>query len=178
MKTVQVKDKHFSLFIKAEDIEKAVTEIANRINEDYHGKKPVFVIILNGAFVFAASLLKKIKLDCEVTFMKLSSYKGTRTSSKVMEVIGIDKEIEGKPVIIVEDIVDTGITMEYILRRFRDIGIEDVRLAVLLFKPNVFRKDFKIDYLGMEIPDDFIVGYGLDYDDFGRNYPDIYKIIE
>ncbi|MCK4288803.1 MAG: hypoxanthine phosphoribosyltransferase [Bacteroidales bacterium] len=177
MKTIKVRDKEFSISITAEEIQKTVSKIAEKINNDLQGKVPLFIVVLNGAFIFAADLFKKINIDCEVTFVKLSSYVGTETTSTVRELIGLDKAIKGRSVVIVEDIIDTGITMEYTIQKLKHFEAADVRIATLLFKPDTFQKDFKIDYIGMEIPNDFIVGYGLDYDGFARNYPDIYKIV-
>ncbi|MCK4638435.1 MAG: hypoxanthine phosphoribosyltransferase [Bacteroidales bacterium] len=177
MKTIKVRDKEFSISITAEEIQKIVSKIAKKINNDLLGKVPLFIVVLNGAFIFAADLFKKINIDCEVTFVKLSSYVGTQTTSTVRELIGLDKAIKGRSVVIIEDIIDTGITMEYTIQKLKHFEAADVRIATLLFKPDAFQKDFKIDYLGMEIPNDFIVGYGLDYDGFARNYPDIYKIV-
>ena len=178
MKTIKVIDKEFSISITAEEIQKTVRKIAEKINKDLHGKVPLFIVVLNGAFIFAADLFKKINIDCEVTFVKLSSYVGTETTSTVRELIGLDKAIKGRSVVIVEDIIDTGITMEHTIQKLKHFKAADVRIATLLFKPDAFQKDFKIDYIGMEIPNDFIVGYGLDYNGFARNYPDIYKIID
>jgi len=178
MKTIKVRDKEFSISITAEEILKTVSKIAEKINNDLHGKVPLFIVVLNGAFIFAADLFKKINIDCEVTFVKLSSYVGTETTSTVRELIGLDKAIKGRSVVIVEDIIDTGITMEHTIQKLKHFEAADVRIATLLFKPDAFQKDFKIDYIGMEIPNDFIVGYGLDYNGFARNYPDIYKIME
>ncbi|MBE9480100.1 MAG: hypoxanthine phosphoribosyltransferase [Bacteroidetes bacterium] len=177
MKTIKVRDKEFSISITAEEIQKTVSKIAEKINNDLQGKVPLFIVVLNGAFIFAADLFKKINIDCEVTFVKLSSYVGTETTSTVRELIGLDKAIKGRSVVIIEDIIDTGITMEYTIQKLKHFEAADVRIATLLFKPDAFQKDFKIDYIGMEIPNDFIVGYGLDYDGFARNYPDIYKIV-
>ncbi|MCK4406290.1 MAG: hypoxanthine phosphoribosyltransferase [Bacteroidales bacterium] len=177
MKTIKVRDKEFSISITAEEIQKTVSKIAEKINNDLQGKVPLFIVVLNGAFIFAADLFKKINIDCEVTFVKLSSYVGTETTSTVRELIGLDKAIKGRSVVIIEDIIDTGITMEYTIQKLKHFKAADVRIATLLFKPDAFQKHFKIDYIGMEIPNDFIVGYGLDYDGFARNYPDIYKIV-
>jgi hypoxanthine phosphoribosyltransferase len=178
MKTIKVRDKEFSISITSKEIQKSVNEIAEKINNDLHGKVPLFIVVLNGAFIFAADLFRKINIDCEVTFVKLSSYVGTETTSTVRELIGLDKAIKGRSVVIVEDIIDTGITMDHTIKKLKHFKAADVRIATLLFKPDAFQKDFKIDYIGMEIPNDFIVGYGLDYDGFARNYPDIYKIME
>lgn len=137
-----------------------------------------FLVVLNGAFIFAADLLKRIKIDCQVSFVKLSSYSGTKTTNIVRELIGLDEILHGRTIVIVEDIIDTGLTMAEAINKLYKLEAAEVYLATLLFKPKAFQKDFKIDYIGIEIPNDFIVGYGLDYDGFGRNYPDIYKIID
>jgi hypoxanthine phosphoribosyltransferase len=178
MKIVKVKDKEFSLFLTAEDIDKAVAQVADMINIDMEERDPLFLCILNGAFVFASDLLKKVNVDCEVSFVKLSSYVGTQTTNTVRELIGLDQVLTNRTVVIIEDIIDTGITMGYTLDKLRSLGASDVRIATLLFKPEAFKKDYAIDYVGMVIPNEFIVGYGLDYDGYGRNLPDIYKIIE
>lgn len=178
MKKVRVRDKEFSLFLTAADIEKAVEQVAEMINLDMKGKDPLFLCILNGAFIFASDLLKKIEVDCEISFVKLSSYVGTRTTNTVRELIGLDQVLTDRTVIVVEDIIDTGVTMDYTRKKLLKLGASDVRLATLLLKPEAFRKNFPIDYVGIVIPNEFIVGYGLDYDGYGRNLPDIYKIIE
>ncbi|MBE0640205.1 MAG: hypoxanthine phosphoribosyltransferase [Bacteroidales bacterium] len=178
LKIIKVHDKHFELFISSETIQKTIDDLANRINRDLEGKNPLFLVVLNGAFIFAADLFKRMKTDCQVSFVKLSSYMGTETTSVVRELIGLDEVLRGRTVVIVEDIIDTGITMAETMSKLRKLEAAEVKLATLLFKPNAFKKDFFIDYVGIEIPNDFIVGYGLDYDGFGRNYPDIYKIIQ
>jgi hypoxanthine phosphoribosyltransferase len=178
MKTIRVHDKEFSKFIEAAQIEQAVITIANRINADLSGKNPLFLIVLNGAFMFAADLLKRINIPCQISFVKLSSYIGTSTTSAVRELIGLDEVLTGRTVVIVEDIIDTGITMGVTIDKLKKLEAAEVHIATLLFKPDAFRMNYEIDYIGMEIPNDFIVGYGLDYDQQGRNYPDIYKIIE
>ena len=178
MDKVKVKDKEFSLFLTAEDIDKAVAQVAEMINIDMKGRDPLFLCILNGAFIFASDLLKKVEVDCEVSFVKLSSYVGTKTTNTVRELIGLDQVLTNRTVVIIEDIIDTGITMAHTLDKLRQLGASDVRIASLLFKPEAFKKDYAIDYVGIVIPNEFIVGYGLDYDGYGRNLPDIYKIIE
>jgi hypoxanthine phosphoribosyltransferase len=178
MEKVQVRDKEFSLFLTAEDIDKAVDQVAEMINIDMQGRDPLFLCILNGAFIFASDLLKKVEVDCEISFVKLSSYVGTTTTNTVRELIGLDQVLAGRTVVIIEDIIDTGITMAYTLEKLRKLGASDVRIATLLFKPEAFKKDYPIDYVGIVIPNEFIVGYGLDYNGHGRNLPDIYKIIE
>jgi hypoxanthine phosphoribosyltransferase len=176
METIQVKDKQFELFIPVSQINTVVTEMAEKINRDYDGKKPLFLAILNGSFVFAADLLRKICIPCNISFVKFSSYSGTATTSKVKELIGLNEEIKGRHIILVEDIVDTGITIELLLKDLKKHEPADVKIACFCHKPDAFQKSFPIDYLGMNIPNEFIVGYGLDYDGFGRNLPDIYKI--
>jgi len=176
MKTIKVKDKEFKLSIKAEEINEAVERIAFQLNHDMKGKKPVFLVVLNGAFIFAADLYRKIEIESEISFVKLASYSGTETTSDVKELIGLNEKLRGRTIVILEDIIDTGTTMQYLVNKLMYLGVSEVLLVALLFKPSAFREDFRIDYLGMEIPNDFIVGYGLDYDGFGRNYRDIYKI--
>jgi len=174
---IKILDKEFSIFISAAEIEAAVDKVAQRINTDLKGKNPLFIVILNGAFMFASDLMKKITLDCEVSFVKLSSYAGTSSSQNVKKLIGINEELHGRSIIIVEDIIDTGLTMEKLIADIQKLQPDDIRLATCLFKPNAFQKSYPIDYVGIEIPNDFIVGYGLDYDGYGRNYPEIYKIV-
>lgn len=175
--TVKLHDKHFKTFISSEKIAEKVKQLAKQIDEDLHHKNPLFVVVLNGAFIFAADLLKEVNLACNITFVKLSSYAGTKSTHTVRELIGLDENIDGRNIVLVEDIIDTGITMDNTIKKFKQLGAADVRVATLLFKPNSFQKDFHIDYVGMEIGNDFIVGYGLDYDGLGRNLPDIYKIV-
>jgi len=177
MKKIKVKDKEFSLFIKSREIQKNVKKIANQFNIDMVGKVSLFIVVLNGSFIFASDLFKLIKVDCEVTFVKLSSYSGTTSTQIVRELIGLDENIKGRTVILVEDIIDTGLTMDNTINKLKHLEAAEVKITSLLFKPGAFQKDFKIHYLGMEIPNDFIVGYGLDYDGLGRNYPSIYKIV-
>ena len=176
MKTVQVKDKTFRVFIPAADLQNVIAGMADRINQDLEGKNPLFLVVLNGAFIFAADLYRRISIPSEISFVKLASYSGTQSTSDVRELIGLNEKLKGRTIVILEDIIDTGTTMQYLMQKLEYLGVAKVYLAALLFKPNAFRENFRIDYLGMEIPNDFIVGYGLDYDGFGRNYPDIYKI--
>jgi len=176
--TIRIKDKTFEIFIKESDIQAVIKDVAEKINTDLAGKNPLFLVILNGAFMFAADLMKSITIDCQISFVKLSSYSGTQTTQVVRELIGLDSSIEDRCVVIVEDIIDTGMTMEYLLRNLKGLGAKEVRIATLTFKPDAFRYDYPIDYIGMSIPNNFIVGYGFDYDGYGRNSADIYKIIE
>jgi len=178
MKEINVLDKKFKISISSNDIQKAITAMAEKINTDYKDDIPLFVAVLNGSFMFASDLLKKIQFDCNITFIKLSSYQGTQSSQHVQTLIGLNESIKGKRIILLEDIIDTGITLHNLLEQIKVYEPADIRIATLLFKPKAFIKDFKIDYVGMEIPNDFIVGFGLDYNGFARNYPDIYKISE
>jgi len=176
--TIKVKDKEFKVFINAKEIDAVVTRVADSINSELKGRVPLFLVVLNGAFMFAADLMKKIKIENNISFVKLSSYTGTRSSQIVNELIGINEVVKGRTVVIIEDIIDSGLTMRRMLDILQQQEAADVRIATLVFKPNAFKSDFKIDYIGLEIPNDFIVGYGLDYDGFARNLPDIYKIVE
>ena len=178
MKKVQVQELFFEKFISTEEIEAAVQKVADEINRDYDGKNPLLLAILNGSFIFASDLMRKLTIPCEISFVKFASYDGTLTTSKVKELIGVGEELSGRHIIIVEDIVDTGITMQKLLQDIEEKNPIDVRIACFCFKPDAFEKDINIDYLGMRIPNDFIVGYGLDYNGYGRNLPDIYKIIK
>lgn len=177
MNTLKIKDKEFSLYLTHDQIQEAVKRVAATITADLDGKNPLFVVVLNGAFMFASDLMKYVNIPAEIAFVRLSSYVGTQTSHVVKEKLSLDRHPGDRPLVIIEDIIDTGITMDNTLNRLKADGITDVRVATLLFKPAAFKKSFHIDYIGMEIPNDFIVGYGLDYDDYGRNLPDIYKIV-
>ncbi len=177
MKQVKLKDKEFTVSISSEKIQNVIVEMAKKINNDYKDKEtPLFISILNGSFMFTADLFKHIDFVCEVTFLKLTSYRGTSSTGSVRQLIGVNESIEGRDVIILEDIVDTGITIEQILGQLKSFDPASVRVASLLFKPEAYQKNMKIDYIGMEIPNDFIVGYGLDYDGLGRNLADIYTL--
>ncbi|MCF8369963.1 MAG: hypoxanthine phosphoribosyltransferase [Bacteroidales bacterium] len=177
MDIIQVDDKQFSIYLKSPQIEAAVDNIAQQINVDLKGKNPLFLVVLNGAFIFASDLLKKITIPCEISFVKLSSYVGTKSTSIIRELIGLDEVVSGRTIVIVEDIIDTGLTMGATIDKMKKLEAKDVRIATLLFKPNAFQLNYKIDYIGINIPNDFIVGYGLDYNGYGRNYPEIYKIL-
>ncbi len=174
---VKLGDKTFVPYLTEEKIAAAVKVVAKQINADYVGKNPLFLVILNGSFLFAADLLRAIDSEgCEVSFVKFSSYEGTESTGKVKELIGLNEHLDGRDVIIVEDIVDTGNTIVQMMDDLAKRNPASVRIAALLFKPEAYKKDVKIDYVGMEIPNAFIVGYGLDYDGLGRNLKDIYVI--
>ena len=178
MKSVNLHNKHFELYISKEEISIIISKIANNINND-RIVDPLFISILNGSFIFTADLMKQIILpNTEISFVKLSSYIGTNTSGKVRDLIGIDKDISGRNIIIVEDIIDTGNTLDHIMDSLESKNVNKIYIATLLFKPNAYIKDFPIDYIGKKIPNNFVVGYGLDYDEIGRNLPCIYKLKE
>lgn len=178
MKTVQVNDKKFSLYIPENKIKEQVKKVAAVINEELADKKPLFLVVLNGAFVFAADLLREIEFPCEVSFVRVSSYEGTSTTGKVKELIGLNENVEGRTLVVVEDIIDSGITMRAMLRMLKEKNPADVRVATLFVKPDNLQVELDIHYRCFDIDNDFIVGYGLDYDQKGRNLPDIYRIIE
>jgi hypoxanthine phosphoribosyltransferase len=176
MSRIKVHDKEFELYIPQDQIERAISKLADEINRDMAGKNPLFLIVLNGAFMFAAELFKHVNIECEISFVKLSSYSGTTSTSVVRELIGLDHSIHGRNIVLVEDIIDTGLTIFFTKEKLRKLEAREVKIATMLFKPQSFEQDFHIDYIGMEIPNDFIVGYGLDYNEHARNLPDIYKI--
>jgi hypoxanthine phosphoribosyltransferase len=178
MKRIKLLDREFSLAIPASDIKKATWQIAEKINRDLKDKNPLMVCILNGSFMFSADLMKLIEFPCQITFVKLASYEGMGSTGKIKELIGFNEELKGRTVVLLEDIVDSGVTVENSINQLRKLGVEEIFVATLLFKPEALKKDIKLDYIGMEIPNDFIVGYGLDYNGFGRNLPDIYSVIE
>ncbi len=178
MEHIKILDKAFAKNIAYEHILKVIQEMADQIAKDYRDSNPLFLCVLNGAFIFAADLLKHYQGDCEISFIRLSSYAGTKTTGEVKTVIGLDDDIKGRDVIILEDIVDSGITISHLVADLSSYAPRSVRVATLLLKPAAVQKEVKPDYVGMEIPNDFIVGYGLDYNGYGRNYKDIYKIVE
>ena len=178
MGTIQVKDREFEVFLKEEDIQKEIKRVASEINRDYKDKEPLFLCVLNGSFMFAADLLKDDNVPCNVSFVKEASYVGTDTSGKVKELMGLQEDVSGRHVIIVEDIVDTGYTMRDVLESLAEKNAASVNVCALLCKPDKLKVDINLKYLAMNIPNGFIVGYGLDYDGFGRNSRDIYKIVK
>ena len=178
MEIIKVLDKEFKLYIKQEEIEHVINDIANQINEEYKDKNPLFLVMLNGAFMFASQLFKELTIDCETSFVKYASYDGTQSTCEVKELIGLNSSLEGRDVIIIEDIIDSGFTMRCLLQKLEAMKVSSVKIATMLFKPNAFKFDYKIDYIGMNIGNEFIVGYGLDYNQHGRNYGSIYKVID
>lgn len=173
---ITIKDKQFELFIEQEVIEQEIKRVAEQINAELEGTNPIFLSVLNGAFMFAGELMKEVSIPSEITFVRLASYRGTTSSERVQEVLGLNESIEGRSVVIVEDIVDSGNTMVSLLRELANYKPKEVRIATLLFKPAALKQKLHLDYVALEIPNDFIVGYGLDYDGYGRNLKDIYKV--
>lgn len=177
-KEIDIKDKIFEIFISEDEISSIVHSMANQIKNS-GVKDPLFIAVLNGSFLFAADIMRKINIpNCEISFIKLSSYLGTETTGKVNELIGLGKNIRNRNIVILEDIIDTGTTLEKIMSLLEKEEVADIKVATLLFKPEAYKKDIEIDFIGKSIPNDFVVGYGLDYDEIGRNLPHIYKLKE
>ncbi len=177
--TVRLHDRTFRRLIPHARLQKAIAAVARRIGRDYAEKEtPVFLGVLNGSFMFMGELLQRIGFDCEVSFVKLASYAGLNSSGQVKELIGLNGSVAGRHVIIVEDIVDTGESIEHLIRALAGYRPASVAVATLLLKPEVYRKEIKIDYCALEVPDRFIVGFGLDYNQLGRNLKDIYEVAE
>jgi len=177
MDLIKLHEKQFQLFITRDKIAKYVKYLAKEVARDLDkDETPIFIAILNGSFMFAADFVREYPYDCHVSFVKLASYEGTNTSGKIKQLVGVNENLEGKTVIILEDIIDTGNTLSEIYEIFKDKGVKALKIATLFFKPDVFRKELPIDYIGKSIEDKFIVGYGLDYDRLGRNLPDIYQL--
>lgn len=173
---VTIKEKQFEKFIEFQQIQTAINRIARKIDNDLRDKNPLFIAVLNGAFMFAGELMKEVTVPCEITFVRLASYQGTSTTNKVREVLGLNESIGGRTVVIVEDIVDSGNTMVALKEELNKFNPKEIKIATLLLKPDALKQEIHLDYVALEIPNDFIVGYGLDYDGYGRNLKDIYKI--
>ena len=171
---ITILDRNFELSIPESVIQEKVKAVAERLNKDYAGKNPAMVCILNGAYMFAADLSRYLTFQPEIIFARFSSYEGMKSTGTVKELVGVTASLHGRDVIIVEDIVDTGNTMVALKKKLLDEGAADVRICTMLLKPEVYKRDLKLDYVGMEISNKFIVGFGLDYDQLGRNYKDIY----
>jgi hypoxanthine phosphoribosyltransferase len=174
----QIHDRHFDIFISSDKIQERVRQLAATINTDYKDKEPLFLSILNGAFIFTADLVRSITIPAEVSFIKLKSYRKMESSGKVAELLGLEHDLANRHVIIVEDIVDTGKTLDHILAEFGALGAQSIEIVSLLFKPDASAFPINLKYIGFEIPNRFVVGYGLDYDGYGRNLKDIYKVID
>lgn len=173
-RSIQIKNQTFCQTISETDILLAVKAVAEHINKDLEGENPLFIGVLNGAFMFMSDLMKHITIPCEITFVKLSSYNGIMSSGKVKEVIGLAEDIQGRTVIIVEDIVDTGLTMQQMIENIKLRNPKQIKTATFLQKPEALKCDIQTDYVAMSVPDKFIIGYGLDYNGYGRNLRDIY----
>jgi len=176
MSYIKLHDKTFNTYLSEEEIQQKVKGIADQLNLDYKDKRPLFVAILNGSFMFAADLFKYLKIDAEISFIKLASYKGMKSSGNVITAIGLEMDLYGREVVIVEDIVDTGKTLHQFLPKLDHQQPKSLKIAALLHKPEATQYQLKIDYLGFSIPNKFVVGYGLDFDGLGRNYKEIYQL--
>jgi hypoxanthine phosphoribosyltransferase len=175
---MKIKDLNFKKFIKEEAIFSRIAELANQINKDYKNMEPIFLPILNGSFLFAADLMREIKIQNRISFVKVSSYEGTQSSGALKTLIGLQESIFNKDLIIIEDIIDTGTTIEQITNEMKERGAKTVEVVSLLRKEIAKEKNINPKYLGFDIPDAFVVGYGLDYDGYGRNLKDIYQVAE
>lgn len=174
---ISLHNKQFAPYLSAAQLAAAIQQLADQLNQEYADKRPLFVSVLNGAFIFTADLLKALTIDCEVTFIRVASYSGTSSTGKVKEVLGLYEELAGRHVVILEDIVDTGHTMKMLLEMLRAQQPASLEVATLFLKPECLQHALDVRYVGLSIPNDFIVGYGLDYDGLGRNYPDVYKAV-
>ena len=177
MELIKVHDKEFKPYISADKISEEVKRVASEINKDYAGKKPLFIAILNGSFMFAADLFKEITIEAEICFIKLASYKGIKSSGQVITAIGLDVDLVGREIIVIEDIVDTGNTLSKFLPQIHHHHPASLKIAALLHKPEAMVHPIKIDYLGFSVPNKFLLGYGLDYDGLGRNIKEIYQLV-
>lgn len=173
---ITLHDKTFIPFISESEINQAIKNLADKISADFKGETPIFLGVLNGAFMFLSELMKNYQGNCELSFTKLASYQGTSASGIMKNLIGLNENIENRHVIIVEDIVDTGHTLEYLMNILTEKKPKSIKTATLFFKPEAYKMNIKIDYIGIEIPNKFIVGYGLDYDGLGRNLPEVYQL--
>lgn len=173
---ITIKDKQFKPYIPEAQIMEAVKKVASQINQELKDELPVFLVVLNGSFMFASDLLKEISIPCEISFIKVASYHGTSSSGAVSEIIGLSEDITNRTVVIVEDIVDTGITLEKLVTILNRKNVKQIKVASALLKPDSYKKEYPIDYVGLKIANDFVVGYGLDYDGLGRNLKEIYVL--
>lgn len=175
---IHLHDKTFEAFITSEEIDFAIKNMAKQMDDDFFEEIPVFIGVLNGAFMVMTDLMKQYKGMCEVSFVKMASYEGTQSSNEVKQLIGLNQNLEGRTVVIVEDIVDTGNTIEELKAILKDKKVKHLKIATLFLKPDAYKKDIKLDYVGIRIPNKFIVGYGLDYDGLGRNLANVYQLAE
>lgn len=176
MENIKLKDKIFKPYMCKEEIEQIINDLAVKLKEEYKDKDPLFIAILNGSFIFAADLMKQLDFPCRISFIKVCSYEGICTSNNIKQLIGLKENLENENIVILEDIIDTGITIEGIINTINMQKPASVKVCTFLFKPESFIKSYKIDFIGKSIPNDFVVGYGLDYDGYGRNIPSIYQI--
>ena len=177
MERIQLHDKFFKPFIPNSRSEEAIDKVAEKLNNDYCDKdEPIFLSVLNGSFMFTAALMGRLKFNCEISFVKLASYTGTESTGCISKLIGLSDRVKGRKVVIIEDIVDSGNTIEELVRLLNEIGVAEIKICTLFLKPKAYKKDIPIDYPAMEIGNEFIVGFGLDYDQLGRQYKDIYII--
>ncbi|MBE0391970.1 hypoxanthine phosphoribosyltransferase [Flavobacterium sp. 7E] len=175
---IQLHDKQFVPFITAKEIAFAIDKMATQVVADFENETPVFIGVLNGSFMVVADFMKAYKSACEVSFIKMASYEGTSSTDEVKQLIGLNQDLTGRSVVIIEDIVDTGNTLVELKELFKKQNVKELKIATLFFKPEAYKKDIKIDYVGIEIPNKFIVGFGLDYDGLGRNLPEVYQLKE
>jgi hypoxanthine phosphoribosyltransferase len=173
---ITIHDKTFRLYIENEIIATHVSRIAEALNSDYEKEVPVFLVVLNGAFMFASDLLKQIQVQCEVSFIKLASYRGTSSTGAVTELVGLTEELKGRSVVIVEDIVDSGLTLEMLITALEKKNVRNIRVATAFFKPGTYTRPYPVDYYAFSIPNEFVIGYGMDYQGLGRNLKDIYLL--
>ncbi len=175
-KSIKILDKEFSVSISSDEIQRRVKQIAESINRDFEGKEILFLSILNGAFMFSADLLRHITSDCILSFTKIASYEGMQPGEKSTELIGLNEDLKDRNIIVIEDIIDTGNTIHDLISRIEQFNPRVLRIATLLFKTGMYSYDHHVDYIGFDIPNDFVIGYGLDYNGYGRNFPDIYSL--
>ena len=178
MERIELHNRKFKRFIDANTIQNAIDQLALEINRDYNGKRPIFIGVLNGSFLFTADVVRRFKSDCEVAFLRLASYDGTDSTGKINELVGLNEDLKGRDVLILEDIVDSGNTLAYLMETLSSYQPKSLKVATFLFKPKAYKKDFPVDYIGIEVGNEFLVGYGLDFDGLGRNLEDIYIIEE
>ena len=171
---ITIHNKKFRPYMSAAQLDEVVTSLAARLTADYAGQKPLFIVVLTGGFMFASDLLKRFVGECEIVFIRVASYDGTASTGVVQEILGLREEVQDRHLIIVEDIVDTGTTMHHLMPTLLEKGPASVEIAALFFKPASLRHELSVRYAAQEIPNDFVVGYGLDYDGLGRNLPDVY----
>lgn len=176
MELIKINDKTFEPYVSAEELNQIAERMASEVYQDLQESRPIFIAILNGSFMFAADFLRHYKGECEISFVKMASYQGTQSTGKIHQLIGLSTPVEGRDVVILEDIIDTGNTLEEIYRLFENQKVKSFRVATLFFKPDAYKKDLKIDYVGKPIPNRFIVGYGLDFDEIARNLPQVYQL--